>query len=54
MMANQLLLATGPQEKLIFIILLYVTANLLLLKEAQPSSSFRYTRASLHHWLLDI
>lgn len=47
MMANQLLLATGP-EKLIFIILLYVTANLLLLKEAHPSSSFRYTRATVY------
>jgi hypothetical protein len=48
MMANQLLLATGPQEKLIFIILLYVTANLLLLKEAHPSNSFRYTRATVY------
>ena len=43
MMANQLLLAPEPQEKLAFIILLYVMANLLL-KEAHTSSSFRYAR----------
>jgi hypothetical protein len=48
MMANQLLLATGPQEKLAFIILLYVTANLLLLKEAHPSSSFRCTGLTVY------
>jgi hypothetical protein len=48
MMANQLLLANGPQEKLAFIILLYVTANLLLLKEAHPPSGFRCTRLTVY------
>lgn len=48
MMANRLLLAPGPREKLAFIILLYVTANLLLLKEAHPSRSFRYTRFTVY------
>jgi hypothetical protein len=48
MMANQLLLDPGPQEKLAFIILLYVLANLLLLKEAHSSSSFRYTRLTVY------
>ncbi len=47
MMANQLLLDPGPQEKLAFIILLYITANLLL-KEAHSSSSFRYTRLTVY------
>jgi hypothetical protein len=48
MMVNQLLLATGPQEKFVFIILLYITANLLLLKETHPFNSFRYTGLTVY------
>ena len=47
-MANQLLLATGPQKKLAFIILLYVIANLLLLKKAYLSSGFHYTQLTVY------
>jgi hypothetical protein len=36
MMANQLLLATGPQEKLAFIILLYVTGQLIIVEGSSP------------------
>ncbi len=57
MMANQLPLATGPHEKHAFIILLYVTANLSLLTEAHPSSSFRYTRLIVYiisRWTFDL